>query len=70
MSKTVIYPLMEEKGVATADYIFRNTLGNNYTVHKHQKDLRLNLAPHVCKSTIYQGKLYDMGMGQISVQEK
>ena len=49
--------------------VFKNTLGKNYVVHKHTKDLQLKLAPHVCKCTKYQGKLYHMGMGRIEFEE-
>ena len=69
LSKTVMYPLFEKDAVKVVDNIFKNTLGKQYSVHKHQKDMRLKLAPHVCKCTRYQGKLYNMGMGQISYEE-
>lgn len=67
LSKTVLYPMFGKGAVEVADGIFRNTLGKNYEVHKHTKDKSLGVAPHVCKCTRYQGKLYDMGMGRIEV---
>ena len=51
------------------DQVFKNTVGRQYSVHKHQKDIGWKIAPHVCKCTMYQGKLYDMGIGQISYEE-
>lgn len=67
LSKTIIYPVFEKEAVRITDAIFKNTLGKNYSVHKHNKDLSLRIAPHVCKCTYYDGRLYDMGMGKIEV---
>lgn len=67
LSKTIIYSAFEERGVRVTDSIFKTTLGNNYYKHKHDRDLGVRLAPHVCKCTRYHGKLYDMGMGKIEV---
>lgn len=67
LSKTVIYPLFEKEAVKVVDQIYRNTLGSNYNTHKHSRDVSLDLAPHVCKCTRYQGRLYDMGMGRIEL---
>ena len=53
--------------VTIADQVFRNTLGKNYSIHKHDKDKALRLSPHVCKCTRYGGELYDMGMGRIEI---
>ena len=54
------------KAVRVIDQINRNTLHPKvYAQHKHAKDVGLGVAPHVCKCTKYQGKLYDMGMGRI-----
>ena len=69
LSKTVLYPLLGSNAVKVVDNVFKNTLGKNYIVHKHTKDLQLKLAPHVCKCTKYQGKLYHMGMGRIEFEE-
>ena len=69
LSKTVLYPLLGSNAVKVVDNVFKNTLGKNYVVHKHTKDLQLKLAPHVCKCTKYQGKLYHMGMGRIEFEE-
>ncbi len=68
LSKTVLYALYEKKTVPIVDAVFKNTLGFKiYQRHKHDRDLRLNVAPHVCKCTRYHNQLYDMGMGKIKV---
>lgn len=67
LSKTVLYSAFEDRGVMVTDSVFRTTLGKNYYVHKHDKDIGVKTAPHVCKCTRYHGKLYDMGMGKIEV---
>lgn len=65
-TKTVLYPMFGRKAVRVIDQINRNTLHPKvYAQHKHAKDVGLGVAPHVCKCTKYQGKLYDMGMGRI-----
>lgn len=65
LSKTVLYPLFREEAVKVTDGVFKNTLGKNYSVHKHYRDISLKTAPHVCKCTRYNGRLYDIGMGRI-----
>ena len=67
-SKTILYPMFEQDAVRVIDRIYKNTI-RAYDKHKHGKDVALNIAPHVCKCTRYQGRLYDMGMGQITVKE-
>lgn len=69
LSKTVLYPLFGTKAVGIVDKVYRNTLGRNYFVHKHMKDVELQVTPHVCKCTRYRGELYDMGMGQIAFEK-
>jgi CRISPR-associated protein Csm5 len=67
LSKTIIYALFDhEEAVKITDQIFKITLAKNYSVHKHNKDLRLGLAPHTCKCTRYDGMLLPMGKGIIS----
>lgn len=68
LSKTVIYSLCTTDAVRVVDNIFKNTLGDNYREHHHDKDLQLRVAPHMCKCTKYKGELYDMGIGRISIQ--
>ncbi|MDO5409781.1 MAG: type III-A CRISPR-associated RAMP protein Csm5, partial [Lachnospiraceae bacterium] len=67
LSKSIIYPLFGEDAPEIADNIFKITLGKKYTIHKHNRNASLRLAPHVCKCTRYRGELYDMGMGRIEV---
>ena len=67
LSKTIIYPLYEKKGVKVTDQIFQKTLGEKYRKHHHNTDVSNDIAPHVCKCTYYHGVLYDMGMGQIRI---
>lgn len=67
LSKTILYPMFGRKAVKVTDQVFKNTLGKNYKIHKHYRDLELRIAPHMCKCTRYQKKLYDMGMGKIEV---
>ena len=69
VSKTILYALFEEEAVPVIDKVFQVTLGPNYHVHKHEKDVKLNIAPHVCKCTLYHGTLFDMGIGKISYEE-
>lgn len=67
LSKTIIYALFDhEEAVKITDQIFKITLAKNYSVHKHNKDIRLGLAPHTCKCTRYDGMLLPMGKGIIS----
>ena len=65
LSKTVLYPLFGKDAVRVTDQVLRNTLGKKYVEHKHNKDLSLGIAPHVCKCTRYGGTLHDMGMARI-----
>lgn len=44
----------------------RNLLAMTAAIYN---DVGLRIAPHVCKCTMYQGELYDMGIGQISYEE-
>lgn len=66
LSKTVVYPLFQDRGVEMAHQVFKKTLNDNvYRTHKHYKDLSLKLSPHVCKCTKYKGQLYNMGICRI-----
>lgn len=68
LSKTILYSLYGDDAVPITDNVFRTTLsGKIYDQHKHSRDLRLGIAPHVCKCTRYQGRLYDMGMGKLEI---
>lgn len=70
LSKTILYSAYGDDAVRITDNVFQATLSKNYSQHKHQRDLVLGIAPHVCKCTRYQGKLYDMGMGKLEVVGK
>ena len=67
LSKTIIYAVFDREALSVTDTIFKNTLGKQYDVHKHWRDKKHGIAPHVCKCTRYHGKLYDMGMGKIEL---
>jgi len=67
LSKTVVYALFSpEDALYVADQVFKKTV-KTYEEHKHGKDLRFGISPHVCKCTRYQGELCDMGMGRIEL---
>lgn len=66
LSKTVIFPVFQNKGVDMAHMVFKRTLHSKvYQKHNHHKDLILRLSPHVCKCTKYKGQLYNMGICRI-----
>ena len=67
LSKTIIYQIYGRNGLKLTDAVFRNTIGKNYRIHKHDADIRNGISPHVSKCTYYQGRLYDMGMGRLKV---
>ena len=67
LSKTILFPLYGKQAVHLTDRVFRSTLGDNYSQHKHMRDVANGVSPHACKCTRYQGKLYDMGMGKIEL---
>ena len=69
VSKTVMYALFGDNAVPIIDKVYKMTLGKNYYIHKHGRDIGLNIAPHVCKCTVYRGKLYDMGIGKLTYEE-
>lgn len=66
LSKTVVYALFQKRAVEVTDEIFKATLGKQYLMHKHNRDVSMyRLAPHVCKCTRYNNMLYPMGRGQM-----
>lgn len=67
LSKTMLYPVYGDDALRLTDSVFYATIGKNYSLHKHFRDVTNGVAPHVCKCTRYQGKLYDMGMGKIEL---
>lgn len=65
VSKTFIYPLFgKDKGVQiTADILEKQFRG------KHRNDRARNVSPHVMKCTRYEGKLMQMGLCQLTLEE-
>lgn len=66
VSKTATYALFGgEDGVRVVQDIFdrTNVPGN----HKHYRDLRLGVSPHILKCTRYQGKEYMMGQCEVRI---
>ena len=62
----MIYALFEGKdGVQVTKDIFEKT--NVPREHKHYKDLRLGVSPHILKCTRYKGKEYMMGQCEINI---
>lgn len=66
VSKTVVYPMFGEKeGIEiTKDIFDRTGVPQN---HKHYKDTRMRVSPHILKCTRYQGKEYMMGQCEIDI---
>lgn len=66
VSKTVVYSLFGEKqGIEIVKDIFDKTkVPEN---HKHYKDTRLGVSPHILKCTRYKGKEHMMGQCQINI---
>ncbi len=61
VSKTIIYSMFpKEKGVAVTANIFDKT--GVPKIHKHYKDISLEVSPHTLKCTYYQKKLHQMGL--------
>lgn len=66
VSKTVIYSLFDEKeGIEIVKNIFDRT--NVPKNHKHYKDTRMGVSPHILKCTRYQGKEYMMGQCELNI---
>ncbi|MBQ3546169.1 MAG: type III-A CRISPR-associated RAMP protein Csm5 [Lachnospiraceae bacterium] len=65
VSKTVVYNLFDRDAVDVVSEIFKGIGVNNN--HKHFKDVRLGVSPHILKLTQYKGKRYQFGMCQISI---
>lgn len=66
VSKTVIYSLLGEKeGIQAVQDIFGKI--NVPKEHKHFKDVRLGVSPHIIKCTKYQEKEYMMGQCELKI---
>ena len=69
VSKTEIYPLLgESQGVDATIKVFKET--KVPWKHKHVQDKQLGVSPHICKIARYQGKLYQVGLCRIQIEEK
>jgi CRISPR-associated protein Csm5 len=65
-SKTVTYPLFADEGVPEIINIFWGTMPEKiFYRHKHDEYKEKNLAPHILKTSRYQGKLYQTGLCRI-----
>lgn len=66
VSKTVVYPMFgEREGIEITKDIFDRT--GVPQDHKHYKDTRMRVSPHILKCTRYQGKEYMMGQCEIDI---
>ena len=63
-SKTVTYGIMQgQEAVSMTANIIDQTLGDKArNEHKHYLDSKKGVSPHLLKCTMYQGKLYQMGV--------
>lgn len=70
-TKTVLYSLLGyELGLQTAVDVFVHTLPRKIVQdHKHYKDIRWGVSPHMLKYTNYQGKRYHMGECHLQIKE-
>lgn len=68
VSKTVVYPMFgKAEGMKVTKTIFQKTgVPMN---HKHNLDEKLGASPHILKCTRYQGKLLQMGLCNLKIQE-
>ncbi len=66
LTKTIIYPLMGyQKGMDATVKIFENTKVPDK--HKHYKDGKLGVSPHILKCTKYEGSTMQMGQCVIEI---
>ena len=67
VTKTEIYPLFGKKdGIDTTVEIFRATeVPEN---HKHYRDRKWGVSPHICKVTYYGKKRYQMGICELTIR--
>lgn len=69
-SKTFAYPLLGENGAGMVSRIIDATLpGQVRKQHKHYMDRQMGVSPHMLKCAQYCGKLYEMGMCSIAIEE-
>lgn len=65
------YPEYVNRGVELTHRVFKKTLsGRVYRQHNHDIDLVEDISPHFCKCTIYNGRLYNMGLCRLNILEE
>lgn len=71
VSKTIMYPLFDRKeGVALVREIFFKTIAEEKSGnHKNKVDLQEGISPHIIKYTRYNGKIYQMGVCELIMNE-
>ncbi len=71
-SKTVVDALFpkKEEGLKVKNRIFKETLGRKYSEHHHEEDINLKIAPHMCKCTRYNQRLYNVGIAQLRIEKE
>lgn len=71
-SKTVVDALFpkKEEGLKVKNRIFKETLGSKYSEHHHEEDINLKIAPHMCKCTRYNHRLYNVGIAQLRIEKE
>ena len=69
VTKTEVYPLFgDREGVEMTADIFHSTAVPKQ--HKHDRDKKLGVSPHICKVTYYDGRRRQMGMCHIKITRK
>lgn len=64
VSKTVLYPLLGERGLRRTGEI----LSQQFRNHRHNQDIRRGVSPHTLKCTKYQSRLYEMGACTMEIE--
>lgn len=64
VSKTVLYPLLGERGLRRTSEI----LAQQFRNHKHNQDIRRGVSPRTLKCTKYQNRLYEMGACTMEIE--
>lgn len=68
VSKTAVYPLFRRKdGLKVTKAVFHKTKVPK--VHMHENDEKYGASPHVLKCTRYKGKLLQIGLCDLKIQE-
>lgn len=63
VSKTIIYPLFEQRGLDITSYILNKTVKGN----KNRNDIKIGVSPHVLKCTHYKNRLYQFGECELEI---